>query len=75
MLNLEDVVLVTTVRTHLNENKERRVQIGLLMKREAESKRLVLLQNYQLQNSWIKWGLSDMMAKDLTWNKILTGHT
>ena len=47
----------------------------LLMKREAERKRLVLLENYQMQNSWLTWGLSDMMRKDLTWNKILTGYS
>ncbi len=63
------------VRKFENENKERRFQIGLLMKREAERKRLVLLHSYELQNSWLKWGLSDMMAKDLTWNKILTGYS
>ena len=45
------------------------------MKREAERKRLVLLENYQMQNSWLTWGLSDMMRKDLTWNKILTGYS
>ena len=44
------------------------------MRRDAERKRLVLLENYQMQNSWLKWGLSDMMSKDLTWNKILTGY-
>ena len=33
------------------------------------------VENYELQNSWIKWGLSDMMAKDLTWNKILYGYS
>ena len=62
-------------KTFLDPNKERRHQIGLIMRREAERKRLVLLENYQLQNSWLKWGLSDMMAKDLTWNKILTGYS
>ena len=45
------------------------------MRREAERKRLVFLEKYQLQNSWLKWGLSDMMTKDLTWNKILTGYS
>ena len=62
-------------KTFPDINKERRHQIGLIMRREAERKRLVLLENYQLQNSWLKWGLSDMMAKDLTWSKILTGYS
>ena len=39
------------------------------MRRDAEKKRLVLLEKYQLQNSWIKWGLQDMMSKDLTWRE------
>ena len=45
------------------------------MRRDAERKRLVLLEKYQLQNSWLKWGLSDMMSKDLTWNKLLYGYS
>src|SRR5690349_14561895 len=62
-------------KTFSDGNKERRFQIGLIIRREAERKRLVLLENYQLQNSWLKWGLSDMTAKDLTWNRILTGYS
>ena len=45
------------------------------MRREAEKKRLVVLEKYQLQNTWLTWGLTDMMVKDLTWNKILTGYS
>jgi hypothetical protein len=28
-----------------------------------------------MQNDWLSWGLSDMMRKDLTWNKLLTGYS
>ncbi len=58
-----------------DSNKEHRYQVGLFMRREAEQKRLVYLQSYELQNSWLKWGLSDMMEKDLTWNKIMFGYS
>lgn len=54
--------------------KERRHQIGLIMRRDAERKRLASGE-YKLQNSWLKWGLSDVMSKDLTWNKILYGYS
>ena len=56
-------------------NKEKRHQIGLIMRRDAESKRLLILQNYEMQNSWMSWGLTGMMMKDLAWNKILTGYS
>ena len=45
------------------------------MKREAERKRLFILENYRMQNNWLKWNLTEMMRKDLTWNKILTGYS
>ena len=62
-------------RVPTDSDKERRLQLGLLMRKEAERKRLVILQSYEVQNSWLSWGLSDMMMKDLTWNKILTGYS
>ena len=65
----------TTRKTFTDSNKEHRFQISLIMRREAERKRLVILENYELQNSWLRWGLSDMVVKDLTWNKILTGYS
>ena len=58
-----------------DSDKERRRQLGLIMRKDAEQKRLVILQNYELQNSWLSWGLSDMMVKHLTWNKLLTGYS
>ena len=64
-----------TKKVARNENQERRRQINLIMRREAEHKRLVVLEEYHMQNSWLKWGLTDMMIKDLTWQKILTGYS
>ena len=58
-----------------DSDKERRHQLCLIMQKDAEQKRLVILQKYEMQNSWLTWGLSDMMLKDLTWNKILTGYS
>ena len=58
-----------------NPNHEKRRQLGIIMRRDAENKRLALLHSYEMQNSWMTWGLSDMMSKDLTWNKILTGYS
>ena len=39
-------------KTFSDSNKERRYQLGLIMRRDAERKRIVVLQNYELQNSW-----------------------
>ncbi len=41
------------------------------MKKEAESNRLSVLHNYQMQASWLSWGLDAMMKRDLSWNTIL----
>ena len=42
-----------------DSDKERRRQLGIIMRKDAEQKRLVILQNYESQNSWLSWGLSD----------------
>jgi len=41
------------------------------MKKQAEEKRLEMLHNYEMQASWLSWGLNGMMKSDLSWNAIL----
>jgi len=41
------------------------------MKAQAEELRLQALHGYQMQTSWLSWGLNGMMKKDLSWNAIL----
>ena len=41
------------------------------MKAEAEASRLKALHGYEMQASWLSWGLSGMMKKDLSWNALL----
>ena len=41
------------------------------MKKEAESKRLVVLHEYQMQASWLAWGLDNMMKQDRSWQFLL----
>jgi hypothetical protein len=45
------------------------------MKKEAEEKRLIILHQYQMQTSWLSWGLDPMMYGDLSWKAILTQYT
>ena len=52
-----------------------RAEIIELMKREAEEKRLVVLHQYELQASWLSWGLHQMMRNDLSWNSLLYDYT
>ena len=41
------------------------------MKKEAEEKRLIILHQYELQASWLSWGLNEMMKLDVGWNSLL----
>ena len=45
------------------------------MKKETEEKRLLVLHNYQLQASWLSWGLENMIRGDLDWNYLLFGYS
>ena len=38
-----------------DSDKERRHQLCLIMQKDAEQKRLVILQKYEMQNSWLTW--------------------
>src|SRR4051812_26591435 len=48
-----------------------REELIALMKKEAESKRLVVLHHYKMQASWLAWGLDNMMKQDRSWQVLL----
>ena len=48
-----------------------RADIITRMKRDAEEKRLIVLHQYQLQASWLSWGLNEMMKSDFDWKTLL----
>ena len=52
-----------------------RVDIITRMKKEAEEKRLVILHQYELQASWLSWGLNEMMKSDFRWNTLLYDYS
>ena len=53
-------------------SKQRRQRMVELMKVETEQQRLEVLHEYKMQNSWLSYAwLDGMMAKDLTWGKML----
>ncbi|HXF28741.1 MAG TPA: hypothetical protein VN457_02740 [Chlamydiales bacterium] len=62
-------------RKAVDSEKERRHQLVLLMRKEAEQSRIVALEKYQMQASWLQWGLDEMADKDFTWQKIFTGYS
>src|ERR1700745_1775025 len=41
------------------------------MKDEAEAKRMSMLHDYQMQASWVSWGLDNMMKQDRSWQVLL----
>jgi len=41
------------------------------MKKEAEEKRLIVVHQYEMQASWLSWGLDKMMKSDLGWQTML----
>jgi Reverse transcriptase (RNA-dependent DNA polymerase). len=45
------------------------------LKKEAEEKRLLILHNYEMQASWLSWGLDRMMARDLSWSTLLYNYS
>ena len=45
------------------------------MKKEAEEKRMIILHQYEMQTSWLSWGLDKMMFGDLSWRAILTQYS
>ena len=45
------------------------------MKKETEEKRLLVLHSYEMQASWLSWGLDNMMRSDLFWNYLLYGYS
>lgn len=47
----------------------------LRLKREAEEKRLIVLHNYEMQTSWLSWGLDQMIRSDLAWNSLLHDYS
>jgi len=40
-------------------------------RKEAEEKRLIILHKYEMQSSWLFWGLNQMMASDNSWSTLL----
>jgi len=54
---------------------ESRTEIIQRMKKEAEEKRLIVLHQYQMQASWLSWGLDQMMRKDLDWTTLLYDYS
>ena len=50
---------------------EQRHRLVSIMKEEAEHNRIVALQDYEMQASWLRWGLDKQMGKDFSWNKII----
>jgi hypothetical protein len=58
-------------RRQINSLKDRRKEIVRMMKEDAEQKRLVELEKYQIQAKWLAVGIDKMQRKDLTWNKLL----
>ena len=50
---------------------ESRAEITERMKKEAEEKRLIVLHQYEMQASWLSWGLDKMMKSDLGWQTML----
>jgi len=40
-------------------------------RKEAEEKRLIILHKYEMQSSWLSWGLDQMMASDNSWSTLL----
>ena len=52
-----------------------RKDIVTRMKSEAEEKRLIILHQYELQASWLSWGLNEMMKYDFSWNSLLYSYT
>ena len=51
--------------------KESRKRMSEIMKLEAEEKRTAICMEYEMQCSWLNYGLTEFMEKDLTWNKLL----
>lgn len=45
------------------------------MKKEAEEKRLIVLHQYEIQASWMSWGLDKMMRSDFSWNTLLYDYS
>ena len=41
------------------------------LKEETEAKRLLVLHRYEMQASWLSWGLDKLMQRDLSWTTIL----
>jgi len=41
------------------------------LKDETEAKRLLVLHRYEMQASWLSWGLDILMQRDLSWTTIL----
>ena len=52
-----------------------RKDIMTRMKNEAEEKRLIILHQYELQASWLSWGLNEMMKYDFSWNSLQYSYT
>ncbi len=43
----------------------------LVMKKEAEEKRLIMAYKYKMQTNWMEFAVAQMERKDLTWDKML----
>ncbi len=52
------------------QHSERR-QILDLLKKAKEHDRLTKLHGYEMQSSWMVWGLDKAMQRDLSWQKVL----
>ena len=52
-----------------------RTDIVNRMKKEAEENRLIILHKYELQASWLSWGLNEMMKLDISWNSLLYDYS
>jgi hypothetical protein len=56
-------------------SKEHRHGVIQAMKSDAEEKRLTILHGYEMQNTWMTWGLDALMQKDLTWHKLINVYS
>lgn len=52
-----------------------RAEIIQRMKSDAEEKRMIVLHQYEMQTSWLSWGLDEMIRKDLNWNSLLHDYS
>ena len=52
-----------------------RKRMAEIAKLESEDKRIAIAFQYEMQTSWLKYGLTNYMEKDLTWQKLLYSYS